>query len=75
MFPWVEFLPEADRESFLDDFPRTLAASAELDNFAALGRLLREWRATAEVHADPELARRLRTPLKASGGPVGPTAA
>lgn len=75
VFPWVEFLPNIDRAAFLDELSRTIVASAELDNFAAVGQLLREWRATAEVHADPELAQRLSRPLDAEGGPVETTAA
>jgi hypothetical protein len=75
VFPWAEFLPEADRAAFLDEFSRTIVASAELDNFAAVSQLLREWRHTAEVHADPELARRLTRPLEPEGGPVEPPAA
>jgi hypothetical protein len=54
VLPWVEFLPAADRMSFLDELSRTIVASAELDNFAAVSQLLREWRVTADVHADPE---------------------
>ena len=47
-----------------------VTAAAELDNVAPLTQLLREWRATAEVHADPELARRLRRKLEANGDAV-----
>lgn len=32
-------------------------------NFAELVQTLREWRATAEIEADPELARSLKEPL------------
>jgi hypothetical protein len=74
-FSWLEFLPRHDRQTFVEEFSRTLVASAEVDNFAAVGQLLREWRATAEVHSDPELARRLEAPVEASGAPVAPPAA
>lgn len=69
-FPWLEFLPSTDRRLFRDEFTRIVAAAAAVDNFAPLGQLLSEWRATAEVHADPKLARRLRRPVKAAGGNV-----
>jgi hypothetical protein len=72
-FPWLEFLPPSDRKLFVE-FSRVIAASAELDNYAALSQLLAEWRATAEVHADPRLARRLKRPLQAAGQPVEPLA-
>ena len=39
----------------------------ELDNFAPLAQLVDEWRATAEIHADPKLARRLRRPIAPAG--------
>jgi hypothetical protein len=44
-----------------------VTAAAALDTYAALGQLIREWRASAEVHADPRLALRLRRPVDASG--------
>ena len=66
-FPWLEFLPQADRSAFVDEFSRVVVAAADLDNYAPLGQLVREWRATAEVHADPKLARRLKRPLQAVG--------
>jgi hypothetical protein len=71
-FAWLEFLPEGDLRVFVEEFSRVLLASAEIDNFAALGHLLREWRATASIHADPELARRLRRPIEAAGDAVAP---
>lgn len=69
-FSWTEFLPVRDRRRFVEEFSRVVTAAAELDNVAPLTQLLREWRATAEVHADPALARRLRRKLEAAGGPV-----
>lgn len=70
VFPWLDFLPDADRRRFVTEFSRTVAAAAELENLWPLTQLLREWRATAEVHADPKLARRLRRPIQAAGEPV-----
>jgi hypothetical protein len=69
-FGWLEFLPSADRRLFADEFARVVTAAAELDNYAPLSQRVREWRATAEVHADPNLARRLRRRLEASGDRV-----
>jgi hypothetical protein len=69
-FPWLEFLPAADRQEFLDEFTRVVTATAAVDSYEPLTQLVREWRATAEVHADPKLAKRLRRPLDASGDPV-----
>lgn len=69
-FPWVEFLPAGDRRLFLDEFSRVVVAAAALDDYEALTQLVREWRATAEVHADPKLARRLRRAVEAAGKPI-----
>ena len=69
-FPWVEFLPVSDRRVFLDEFSRVVVAAAALDDYEALSQLVQEWRATAEVHADPKLARRLRRGVEAAGDPV-----
>jgi Family of unknown function (DUF6247) len=66
-FAWLEFLPEADQAEFLAELPRTLLASAEIDNYTPVSQMLAEWRATAEVHADPKLARRLGRPIDADG--------
>jgi hypothetical protein len=66
-FAWLEFLPARDRREFVEEFSRAVAAAAELDSYLPLTQLVREWRATAEIHADPRLARRLRGPLEASG--------
>ena len=70
VFAWVELLRPADRRVFADEFVRIVAASAEIDNFAPVDQLIREWKATAEVYADPSLARRLLRPISAGGEPV-----
>lgn len=69
-FPWVEFLPDADRRQFIDEFSRVVSAAAAVHHFDALSQLLLEWRATAEIHADPKLARRLRRALDAAGDAI-----
>jgi hypothetical protein len=67
VFPWASLLPKRDRTAFVDDLVRTLVAASALDNYAPVAQLLREWRATAEIHADPRLARRLRIAIEAEG--------
>ena len=69
-FPWATFLPRLDRRLFIDELTRTLLAVSAIDNFAPVGQLLREWKATAEVQADPRLARRLRGQIDADGSSV-----
>lgn len=70
VFPWATFLPTGDRQTFADDLATTLAAVVSLNNYAPVGQLLREWKATAEIHADPEMVRRLSGPVSADGAAV-----
>lgn len=71
-FPWVDVLPVEDRQQFAADFVRAFRASAELGNWSVLAQTLREWRATAAVHAEPGLAAALSEPLsdQCDYGPV-----
>lgn len=69
-FTWTSFLPDTDRDEFVGEFVRVSVAAGEFDNFAPLAQLLQEWQATAEVHADPELAARLTRPIVADGDAV-----
>jgi hypothetical protein len=61
--PWTRFLPAADRAVFLAEFIGTLEACADLGEFAALGRLVDDWKATASLHAEG-VAERLKGPLR-----------
>jgi len=71
-FPWVDALPESDRHQFVADFARAFHASAELGQWSLLDQTIREWRGTAAVHADRELAASLAEPIDAADdfGPV-----
>jgi hypothetical protein len=70
VFPWATLLPKGDRRTFVDELTTTLMAVAGLENYAPVGQLLREWKATAEIYADPRLARRLRRSIDADGDAV-----
>lgn len=69
-FGWSTLLPKADRKLFVEELTRTLVAASVVENYATVAQLLREWKATAEIFADPALARRLRKPMVAAGDPV-----
>lgn len=71
-FPWAAFLPPRERAAFTTELTRALVACADLRDFTPVAQLLREWRATAEVHADHALAGRLREPITTEGEPVVP---
>lgn len=55
VFPWVQFLPSQDLDTFAREFVDVARATSDLHNPAPLVQLINEWRHTAEVHADPAL--------------------
>lgn len=61
--PWTRFLPEADQARFADELVQTIAACAELESFAPVGRVVRQWKNTAEVWAQPQLLEALTAGL------------
>ena len=61
--PWVSFLPEADRAEFSREAVDTLRACAAIGRYAAFDTLIEDWKATAAVWSDPDLARSLSTPI------------
>jgi hypothetical protein len=56
-FPWVRYLPKADVQAFVVELVETLERADSLGNPAPVANLVAAWRSTAEVHADPELAK------------------
>jgi len=68
--PWLRFLSDEDRGQFATEFVETAAASADLGTLTPLAELIREWRNTALVHADPRLAAALRREHLGDGGLV-----
>lgn len=56
--PWIHHLPENELREFKAD-ANTLIQAAD---YAGLAQLITEWKATAEIYADPELFAELRTP-------------
>ena len=67
---WVDVMAESDRRLFAEEMSRLMAEAAKTDDLAPVEQALREWRATAEVHTDPVLSRRLSGPLVAKGARV-----
>ncbi len=67
--PWTRFLPPPDRKAFVAEILNTLEACADLGDFAALGRLVEDWKATASLHAEG-IAGRLQGPIRAIGAKV-----
>ncbi|MFF0498660.1 hypothetical protein ACFYU5_19795 [Nocardia aobensis] len=69
-FPWVDVLPKVEKAQFVNDFARAFQASAELGEWSVLAQTIREWRATAAIHAEPRLAEQLSGPVDGDFGPV-----
>jgi len=70
VFPWLDVLPPDDLSQFATEFVRAVQVSAELGVWLLLGQTITEWKATAAVHADPELHRLLTVPVDGDHGPV-----
>lgn len=70
MFPWVDILPADDRHQFAVEFGRVFETTADVERWNGLIRTVQEWKATAAVHADPNLRHGLSTPLDDARGPV-----
>ncbi len=75
VFAWFNFLPILERKLFAMEFSTIAAAGSELTNYSPLMQLVNEWRSTAEIYADPELARHLAQPVIAAGDSVAPPVA
>ena len=63
VFPWVRFLPQDDVRAFLVELVETLRAAASVSNLAAVEPVVAAWKATAEIHSDPELLKAATAPL------------
>ncbi|MGW6914755.1 prevent-host-death family protein [Kitasatospora sp. NPDC054939] len=63
VFPWTRHLSADEVREFVVDLVDATRDAAELDVHANLHRVIVEWRATARILADPELAAQLAKPL------------
>ncbi|TFD52367.1 hypothetical protein E3T46_05735 [Cryobacterium sp. Hh11] len=54
--PWVAFLPARDRKRFAVETAETLRACASIGRYTAFAELMEDWRNTAEIWSDPDLA-------------------
>ena len=63
VFPWVRHLSGDEVAEFTQDLINSARDITELDVHANLHRVIVEWRATARILADPELAAQLTRPL------------
>jgi hypothetical protein len=61
--PWTRYLTETGRANFVINLPAVIQDCDDLGTFAPLEIYLVDWRNTAAVLADPELADRLAQPI------------
>lgn len=54
--PWAASLPGPDRDTLAVESAETLRACASIGRFTAFAELIDDWRTTAEIHTDLELA-------------------
>lgn len=64
VFPWIRHLSAEEVREFVVDLLDATRDAAELDVHSTLHRVIVEWRATARIVADPELAAQLTGPLQ-----------
>jgi PHD/YefM family antitoxin component YafN of YafNO toxin-antitoxin module len=64
--PWLKWLPAEARPECVTELLDDLLAGADTGLLVPFARALREWKSTAEIYSDPELARRLRGPFDVS---------
>jgi PHD/YefM family antitoxin component YafN of YafNO toxin-antitoxin module len=62
--PWLPWLPAEARLECISELLDHLLAGADTGLLVPFARALREWKSTAEIYSDPELARRLRGPFE-----------
>ncbi|MFF3227770.1 hypothetical protein ACFYV7_33590 [Nocardia suismassiliense] len=64
--PWLKWLPDTGRTEAVNELLDHLIAGADTGLFTPFARDLVAWRHTAEIYAQPELARRLADPFEPS---------
>ncbi|SDJ31262.1 hypothetical protein SAMN05444695_12315 [Rhodococcus triatomae] len=69
-FPWVELLSDEETAEFIDELISSLRQGTSLGNPAPPAHTIEMWRHTAEVYADPNLARALSSPSEEDSGTV-----
>lgn len=68
---WLAHLDEDDMDAMLKDVAEALCAQTGAQRRSQIAYALWDWKATAEVQADPDLRRRLSEPIvSVSGEPV-----
>src|SRR6266705_2365816 len=62
--PWTSLLPPEERGQFVNELMQMASAAAETGDYTPITMLLRDWKATALVYADPAAFKELTEPLE-----------
>lgn len=65
---WSAVLPAEDQALLVEDLVDAVELASDTEEAGLVVQLLREWEATAEIHADPGLARRLSSAIDVGPG-------
>lgn len=69
-FAWARLLSAPEVDQFVSELSDSLQVSESLANPAAAAHTIASWRHTAEIYADPDLARILQSATTGDGGAV-----
>ena len=69
-FAWAQLLSDEEVDQFAAELADSLTVGVSLDNPAPSALTIEAWRHTAEVYADPELARILASATDRDAGAV-----
>lgn len=68
--PWIRWMPRSEQIDCVSEILANLAAGADTGTFEPFARSLSEWEHTAEVWADPDLAKRLSAEFRGDGDEI-----
>lgn len=60
-FPWIRLFTNDEQVTFAQEFVEVMETGDAVGRPASVLQLITEWRHTAEIYADPELLKALRS--------------
>lgn len=62
-FPWVKYLDADEQREFFDALLSAVQTTLQKKDVSILQQVIEDWRATAQVNANPKLSKILQEPL------------
>ncbi len=59
-FAWLKHLPPDEQANFISGLLQRVLAALKSEDWSPVAEWVEEWKATANVHADPQVARSVR---------------